>query len=122
MYPNSYNLKIPQRRFILVDFFRVNSHLNTIMRRIIPLELCFNNIQLVLLTTFIMHPLLLNRNLIYTKRDSEDKHDFGVYVPSVNIELAQSMNADHWPKCVLIEIYWFQFEEILEHTYFHAKG
>ena len=32
------------------------------------------------------------------------------------------MNVDHWTKWLLKEIEWFQFEGILEHTYFHAKG
>ena len=46
----------------------------------------------------------------------------GVYIPSENSELALSMNVYHWPRWIIIEIEWFQFQGILEHTNFHAKG
>ena len=39
----------------------------------------------------------------------EDNH-FGVHIISVERELAQSMNVDHWPKWLLNEIEWFQLE------------
>ena len=32
------------------------------------------------------------------------------------------MNVDHWTKWILNEIELLQFEGILEHTCFHAKG
>ena len=55
------------RRFILVEIFGINSYLNTIMWRMMPLDCCFNNIQLVLLTTFIIYTLLLNVKLTWIR-------------------------------------------------------
>ena len=93
-----------------MEIFSVNSHLNTIMARMRTLEFCFNNIQLVLLTTFIIHPLLMHGDLTY------DKHDLGVYIPPEKSKLY------HRPRWLLNEIEWFQYQGILEHTAFHAKG
>ena len=56
------------------------------------------------------------------KEAYEYNHDLVVYIPSVNSELSRRMNIDHWPKWLLHEILWFQFEGILEHTDFHARG
>ena len=52
----------------------------------------------------------------------EDNHDFIVYIPYVKSDLDWIINVDHWPKLLLNEIEWIQFEGILEHVAFHAKG
>ena len=46
----------------------------------------------------------------------------GVYIHSENSELSQNMNVDHWTRWLINEIDWFQFQGILEHEKFHAKG
>ena len=46
----------------------MNSHINTTMKIMIPLGCCFNNIQLLMLTKFIIHILLLNGNLTCTRQ------------------------------------------------------
>ena len=45
-----------------------------------------------------------------------------VYIPHEKRDLDQSMNIDYWPRCLLDIIEWFKFQDILEHTDFHAKG
>ena len=52
----------------------------------------------------------------------DDKLHKGIYIPPENRELDISTNVDHWPGWILDEIEWFQFQGILEHTDFHAKG
>ena len=56
------------------------------------------------------------------KAADKDNHDIGIYIPSENIEVAISMNVDHWPKYLINEIEWFLFQIILGHADFHAKG
>ena len=51
-----------------------------------------------------------------------ENQDLGVYITSEKGELYQIMNVDHWPRCIIDEIEWFEFQGILEHTAFHAKG
>ena len=46
----------------------------------------------------------------------------GVYIPPQKKYLYQKMNVDHCPRWLLDEIKWFQFQGILEHADFHAKG
>ena len=46
------------------------------------------------------------------KSSYKDKHDLGVYIPSVKSKLSQIMNVDDWPKWILNEIEWFQFKGI----------
>ena len=56
------------------------------------------------------------------KAEYEENQDSSVYIPYDKRELAQIINIDHWPKGLINEIEWFQFEGILEHADFHTKG
>ena len=55
------------------------------------------------------------------KADYKDKHDLGVYIPSLKRKSAWSMNVYHWPKWLINEIEWFQLKVILEHAAFNAR-
>ena len=71
----------------------------------------------------IYHPYIVNewKANIY-KVDYKYNCGMGVYVPSVKSELAQIINADYWPKWLIKDIEWFQFDVILKHAAFHARG
>ena len=45
-----------------------------------------------------------------------------VYIPLEERKLGLSINIDHWPIWIRNEIEWFQFDGILVHIDFHAKG
>ena len=51
------------KKFFSVEFFWMNSLLNTTMIIIIPLDFCFENIQLVMLTTCITQTIFNNGKL-----------------------------------------------------------
>ena len=71
----------------------------------------------------IYHPSIVNEWKDNMERSScEEKRDSCFYIPSKTSKFSQTMNADHWPKWLLNEIEWFQFQGILEHAAFHENG
>ena len=84
--------------------------------------LFFKNIQLVLMNFFFINSLWMNGKLTQTRQIMKISRIWVFTCLLKKSELAQSINVDHWLILILNGIEWFQFQGILEHADFHAKG